>query len=72
MRPKQGHKNSREEDDMNDNLHYITMNKKQNYIAPEVELIKLRMETGLLYESTMGSQSGTTVESADYNENVAW
>jgi hypothetical protein len=47
------------------------MNKK-HYAAPEVELIEIQMEAGCLQNaSTMGGTI-TTVEAADYQDEVDW
>jgi hypothetical protein len=48
------------------------MNAKQNYVAPEMELVKIQTEGSLLVESTLGGSTSSQVEVADYHEDVAW
>lgn len=46
------------------------MKKNLNYTAPETEILEVRIEAGFL-NSTLG-KSSSTVESADYHNDVAW
>lgn len=47
--------------------------KKQFYSAPAAEQIEVRMEGGCLYTSEIPkSAANTSVEAADYHEDVAW
>ena len=48
------------------------MNEKLQYVAPEVELVKIQTEGSLLVESTLGGSTSSQVEAADYHEDVTW
>ena len=49
------------------------MNKKHIYTAPEVEVVMLQMESSCLeHVSSVGSPTNTSVEDADYHDNVDW